>query len=976
MEDKLQAISQAKLEKQIKQFLASIDNLLADLKSTHKNNPSTWPSDRLGNLLQAIEKCTKARGHIKARDDHAALDQRGTELWNMTTKLLRSESPSDLENRKIYLKLRHLAYLTLDSAQRTSGRTTRGSLRLVKIAVKAGKTDLGTEGKGRVYTLRTHIGAMLLLLEQNDVSLAGTVLSNAAKYIDDLSKSTTPLSAEDEGNKINLECEYLVLRIELSFLQHNLHAAEFMCNNAMERFSRDDGAADKLEPRVREALGKVLYRIGKDVVEHGDLLAGLDWLAKALEVVDARPVGSDHFATELRFGIMQNFVKASLQSGSVEDLQRAKDVMDTMTKEWPERLNVHSLGLDIIVAQNLGTEAYHAALMKMISSVPLSEHSFKVIVGKCHVLLAQDLHGHGHRLACSAMDHFVTERLIAVENQGWIEKAFVTRVWMMIQGTHPDEDVIPSLYQLCEATAPKLARPLSTSATHASQILLWKMSDSLVNNGQWLETIQWCKAALHPIFSKSGELNAGKIARRIIHCAIEAGDSEAAQAAYESMPAACRETGSTQFLLFKSALRSLDLELAHRCLENVCRDSNKDISILYACALEAQSNGNKDIILKVLTQLLEQADTTTPPDGVHVPAIYRTMIRLILSDIHDNKAVADEILVRLYSVFEKALNNALQSKMSGNAATATPVETVKPAWGTDEYDWFSRNSYNLALRALQHWPIHYALRFARLCIQFIKLYPAETSSEEEQENLALRQSFCDYICASTCTALARKEGSMDEQLQFYRDAGSHINTFRELREKLLPRLTEQSQKDFGERYLGLLIHEFEACVHLADWCALQSIVDQVGKFGQMQPLRRVGDMILCVDAPTETFLLVLESVINYSIAVETHKVDKIARWIRILLQKSLQGDLDRAKRLVYQVLDICKIQKPGNEYPQDELEWIAATLWNLGIDKNCAGDYSGSKKWAEFALSVAGCVQDGGQLEALLHAKYANLRTS
>ncbi|KAJ6260206.1 hypothetical protein Dda_4430 [Drechslerella dactyloides] len=706
MEDKLQALGLVKAEKQVKQFLASIDALLTDLKSTHKSDPSTWPPDRLDNLLQAIDKCAKARGQIKAKDDHAALDQRGTELWNLTTKLLRSESPSDVENRKIHLK------------------------------------------------------------HHNDVVLAESVLSNAAKYIDDLSKDTAPLSADDEGDKINLECEYLVLRVELSFLQHNLHAAEFMCNNAMERFSRDDGAASKLEPRVREALGKVLYRIGKDVVKRGNAMAGVEWLAKALEVVDAKHLGSDHFAAELRFGIMQNLVQTSLKTQSAEDLQRAKSAMDSMTK--------HKASDRKHIMPNNGSQA----LMKMICNVPLSEHSFKVIVGKCHVLLAQDLHGHGYcSKACETLEH------------------------------------------QCD---PRIA------------------DYSLVNSGQWLETIQWCKVALHPIFSGSGELNAGKIARRIIHCAIEAGDSEAAQVAHENMPAVCQETGSTQFLLFKSALRSLDFDM-----------------VLYACALEAQSSGNKDIILKVLNQLLERADTAVPLEGVHLPAVFRTMIRLILSDIQDHKAVADEILANLHSVFEKALNNACKSKVSDTAAAAN----AKPAWSTDEYDWFSRNSYNLALRALQHWPVQYALHFARLCVQFIKLYPAENCSEEEQENLALRQSFCDYICASTCTALARKESGMDEQ---------------------------------------------------------------------------------------------------------------------------------------------------------DELEWIAATLWNLGIDKNwfvfprncgsasytfqnprflgadafleyglanlclrdSAGDYGGSKKWAEFALSVAGFVQDGGQMEALLHAKFANLRTS
>ncbi|KAK6535452.1 hypothetical protein TWF694_001910 [Orbilia ellipsospora] len=431
------------------------------------------------------------------------------------------------------------------------------------------------------------------------------------------------------------------------------------------------------------------------------------------------------------------------------------------------------------------------------------------------------------------------------------------------------------------------------------------------------------------------------------------------------MPVACQETGSTQFLLFKIALRSLDFDTARNCLRKVCDGPGRDISILYACALEAQSAGNKDMILQVLSQLLEQADTATLPKGAHLPAIYKTMIRLILSDIHDNKTVADDILTTLQSVFQKALNNAVKFKVVSNKTIELDptTETEKSLWNTDEYDWFSRNSYNLALRALQHWPVEYALRFAQLCVQFIQLYSAETCSEEEKENLALRQSFCDYICASTCVALARKEDKLDKQLQLYDDAQKSITSFRALRQNLEPRLTVQTQKDFGERYLSLLIHEFEACVHLEKWDSLGKITEEIGNFKQLQPLRRIGDMILCVDAPVGVFLPVLEKVINLSIQVETHKIGKVARWIRILLQKSLQGDFNKAERL-------------GNQYPQEELEWIAATLWNLAIDKNYAGDFGGSKTWAEFALSVAGFVKDGGQLEKLLHSKFVNLRTN
>ncbi|EGX47872.1 hypothetical protein AOL_s00081g199 [Orbilia oligospora ATCC 24927] len=124
-------ISHSTVEKRIKQFLVSLDELINELKNSGSNksrNPKGLVGEQVEDLLHSIEKCAKSRVYLKEKDDHAGLDSRGTELWNMTTKLLRSEKPSDVENKNTYLKLRHLAYLTLDCAQRTCGRTTQGLL--------------------------------------------------------------------------------------------------------------------------------------------------------------------------------------------------------------------------------------------------------------------------------------------------------------------------------------------------------------------------------------------------------------------------------------------------------------------------------------------------------------------------------------------------------------------------------------------------------------------------------------------------------------------------------------------------------------------------------------------------------------------------------------------------------------------------------------------------------------------------------
>ncbi|KAK6360250.1 hypothetical protein TWF730_006398 [Orbilia blumenaviensis] len=96
-------ISHSSVEKRIKQFLVSLDELLSELKSPKQYNPNNWIRERVDELLPSIEKCAGGRVYVKAQDDHAGLDSRGTELWNITTKLLRSERQSDVE-KKTYLR--------------------------------------------------------------------------------------------------------------------------------------------------------------------------------------------------------------------------------------------------------------------------------------------------------------------------------------------------------------------------------------------------------------------------------------------------------------------------------------------------------------------------------------------------------------------------------------------------------------------------------------------------------------------------------------------------------------------------------------------------------------------------------------------------------------------------------------------------------------------------------------------------------
>lgn len=95
-----------------------------------------------------------------------------------------------------------------------------------------------------------------------------------------------------------------------------------------------------------------------------------------------------------------------------------------------------------------------------------------------------------------------------------------------------------------------------------------------------------------------------------------------------------------------------------------------------------------------------------------------------------------------------------------------------------ELDWFSRNTYNLALKFCTSWNPEQTLRLVQSCLnvsrtsladfhsdvaQFIGLYPAAIDLNVTAD-LSLRRLFCDFLCGSLLIVLARCEDNIEQQV--------------------------------------------------------------------------------------------------------------------------------------------------------------------------------------------------------------------
>lgn len=58
----------------------------------------------------------------------------------------------------------------------------------------------------------------------------------------------------------------------------------------------------------------------------------------------------------------------------------------------------------------------------------------------------------------------------------------------------------------------------------------------------------------------------------------------------------------------------------------------------------------------------------------------------------------------------------------------------------------------------------------------------------------------------------------------------------------------------------------------------------------------------------------------------------------------------------------------------EEVEWFASAAYNHSIDLWGRDEDEACRWWAQRAMKMAHCCGDEGQLEAVLQAKYVNLR--
>ncbi|KAE8452848.1 hypothetical protein EG329_013120 [Mollisiaceae sp. DMI_Dod_QoI] len=895
------------------------------LKETEKNI-ATFP-DNLN--ASAASKCEE-------------IDHCGTTIWNLCTRLRReydTDNPHDVP--LILLLARVFAFLLLDCAHRC-GKAIAGNIpRLMKIGLKAGKT----------------------CLDRKQADLALKVLEKVGGYEGLLKKSDSEIS-DDGGSFNNMIAEYYVLRTAVAWHKGQFSIAELM-------FEKSISSLHLFDPYTAESLADVLYEMGKDLLGKKEYQLSSKWLDRAYNVLNRQELDKLSIdASELRISIIQSLTKALLGLPEPDAFDRARSLVTLLENELGDKLVVLLLKIELLSFPTHGpfdSGSYSDVLLRMTRTMFLNDGNFSLIM--FHI---RKLNDKSPSLACKALDAFLTLRLLKAEEslESWIGKALVTRLWFTVN-QRDSEDALQSLYDLFEVIIANMTKPLPAEATLAAHTLLWKRIESNYAQGQYETAERWCRLGLHWIFASSGEINTARLSRKLLLCALARKDIGNAKEMFNSMPDSTRNEPMSRFLMYKIAVRGGDTDLAAECLQaiNSAARVTQDLTLLYGCVLDAQQVGDKKQTLAGLQLVLEKSDygVQTP---VHLPSLLRLTISLMLALLEENpgyeNSEALDTIDKLCKAFERGAVAVRKARSSSNL--------VDTAWTIDELEWFSKNSYNLAIKHLSDWNPRNSLQMLKSCLDFMDQYPKDIS-EQILEDLSLRKMFCAFSAATALISLARAEDSIEAQMQDYLNVRKHVDMFDTLLQEKVDNMNEDMEQDLRRKLSILAAFDFEAACRLKAWDGLSEAVLKADACRSAQVYEIMADIVLCSEAPTAVLINTLKKIINEAWGLESLDTTKLAKYMRCLFQIAISNNQVIAEQLLDQIHNHAEEAAESEQpYPSEELEWIATKAFNHAIDLYCAGADEGCRDWAGRALNIAHYCTDGGSLEKLLQSKLVGLK--
>ncbi|KAL8774382.1 MAG: hypothetical protein Q9209_001133 [Squamulea sp. 1 TL-2023] len=525
-------------------------------------------------------------------------------------------------------------------------------------------------------------------------SIIKRMVERAAFYEQRIQKDLRSNIAQDlESNIRRLSAEYGVLRITLAWRQERLDLAELWLAN----LSPGD---NPLTADVAEQLADTLFEIGRDEVNKHRCKSALQWLDSAHDILASQnPEDLSIDASEVRTCIMHTIIRVLLRERGEGNISRAWSLYHELEGESKNKVVIWLLKLELLKVDQSAAPGYYEVLDQVVRQVHLSDVNLTMILHHVHELRQQNA-----RLAHAVLVTLLSDRLLAMDKIGWVEKTIVTIVWNYT--TSQDLGAMTdALEELLDKVGAETDSGLSMSAMHAAQVLMLKRIETLYSQADYGQADVWCRLALHKVFGGSGTSNIGKLQRKRLLCALGRSDLATCRDIRCQMLEWTERDPHTQYLLYKVALKCQDGDLAAECLNTISSKPTEDPTLLYACVLEAQKSGDRLQVIRALSQVLDNINYQFA-HGLQLPALLRLNARMLIQELGNGESQDLHCIDELCKVFEGAAAAAKKSRLGSCKNESFP---------SAELDWFSRNSYNVALKVCTVWRADATLRIVQAC---------------------------------------------------------------------------------------------------------------------------------------------------------------------------------------------------------------------------------------------------------------------
>ncbi|KAK2055776.1 SPO22-domain-containing protein [Colletotrichum caudatum] len=925
-------------------FTAFSQTLLRRLPSA--NDPPAIDS-LLAELKPQMETIVNFHAASRAKLQLGEMDAKGTELWNVCTRLRRDDVPGAPPTRgKLLLRSRAYAFFMIAVARGASpGAKPRMAdvVHLTKLMLKAGRMCIDDDS----------IGA-----STGTMKLATAIFTKGAGYVAALGElQKTMLGPDDLAECKRLESEYYILRTALAWKEDNLTVAEFM-------YDKGHLEPQSLDPDSAEKMTQVLFEMGKDLSKKGDFPMAARWLERGYNFINAQDLERlSRDTIELRLAVCQALVHALLGMDTQDASQRALGLVNYVEAEIGDKPVALLLRLELLQkapAEVFDVEAYAGVLRRMVRAFTFSEAHFRLLVHH-----ARKLHDKSPTQAMDVVDGMLGGAVVSSGREEWVERLVLLRIWMETN-QRDSMKAVEGLAAVLAGLEDTLERPLGACAAVGALTLLWKKIEVNYNQGHFGFADGWCQIALQPLFQNGGPANRSRLSRKLILCALGQNDTERARQVFHNMAEAAQNEPMTRYLMYKVALRSTDCELASECLERIGSAAGQEPDFLYACVLEAQQAGNRICAMQAMKQLAGKVEFSEA-SPVHLPALLRCNIRLAISvmegekDAGRRKAAVEEV-VALFEGASKVVQRNPNDK-DGNR-----LFTVK------ELDWFCQNAYNLGLKHADSWDLEQLVRLYDGCLAIAAHYPADLPAEAAGD-LAFRTMFCHFVAAAALVSLARAEDGTELRLQRYLVARRHVKAYGDALEGREGAVDARLRVDLVAKLATLTVFDFEAAVALKQYDALGYVVRAAKTCRDVNALKAMGDIALRGKLPGQELYSTLGVIVNEIWELERMKGDRLAKYIRCMLHAVLPLEAALGQRLMRQAIDVARDSRGGpHPFPQEELEWLVTVSFNQAVDAYNVEQDDECAKWADLAMNLAHYAEDGGGLEARVHEQWAKMK--